>query len=163
MRMVIFEFVIFCTENPAEKKKAVGTAANRGAAAAAERSDVAPAGWGVCQGCKGASSVLKNPEAVRPDWLHQHHHLHVPDAGGPPTDSHLGFCARRHAAASTLPQTYQPHLFTVFTSCWFYPTVNAENTSEPLSHPGSHPLRTPDEPIAAPRACVAHIQQIDTN
>lgn len=165
-----FYVIFFCAEffPKSSRKKAVRTAARR--EAAAERSDVALAEWesggGRLSAVQRCLLRVKNPQAVRPGWISINTTTSTCQTQASSTDSHLGFvlAVRRPRPCGTAnPSVPSASSFQYTTSCCFYPTVNIENTSEPLSHPGSHPLHSPDEPIAAPRACVAHIQQIDTN
>lgn len=160
----IFDFFFFCAEiiffqrnspETQQKKRQQELQLGEIQAAAAERSEVALAGWGgggggvVGEVVKGVSCVLEPRGCEARLDLHQHHHLHVPDEGG--LDGFApGCCARRAAASAgaTHPSVPSASSFQYITSCCFYPTVNTENTSEQLNHPGSHPLRTPDELLA---------------
>lgn len=91
-----------------------------------------------------------NPEAVRPGWISINTTTSTCQTQGASTDSHLGvaLAVRRPQPAPHTHQSHQPRHSSILPAAVFYPTVNTENTSEQLNHPGSHPLRTPDELLA---------------
>lgn len=121
-------------------------------------------GGGSLSGVQRCLPCVKDPEAMRPGWISINTTTSTCQTLRASTDSHLGFVLavrRPWPCGAAHPSVPSASSFQYISSCCFYPTVNTENTSEPLSLPGSHPLHTPDEPIAALRPCAAHIQQID--
>lgn len=114
-------------------------------AAAAE---VALAGWGGGGGgvlgevVKGVSCVLEPRGCEARLDLHQHHHLHVPDAGGLRRFT-PGCCARRAAASAgaTHPSVSSVSSFQYITSCCF---LSNGKHREYLR--AAHPSRLPPTP-----------------